>query len=291
MSFGIGIGDVVCVANLLTTLIERVRNGPQEFREFTNDLLLAQTCISQIKAHQNTFYSRTSKLDQLDRETTSAVFRDIRYGLEELQGELNTYNAKGSIGRVTDDVIMGRQKDLREKLQFQFSKLGILYQSFSLAQGARMAEALHEIREARPQDDEDTLVAESIAGFRKKYPKRDDGSSYAGTAPSTIGDPKERFVRQWVSEVEKFENGTFVDGFSDLDWAKEQEMEIQLPDASPPARAFLWQFMLWDIRRRENVVSRWFALAVGLIFPALMLVLSLGLSPFLIWASLSKNSK
>lgn len=125
-------------------LIERIRNGPSEFRESTSDLLLAQSCVRQIESHHAAFRSRTSWLGRVDHETTRRVFLDIRTGLEDLQRELEGHAAQHAVGRSLDNAVAERQKVLREKLQFHFNKLSILYQSFSLAQGTRMAETLRE---------------------------------------------------------------------------------------------------------------------------------------------------
>jgi hypothetical protein len=173
-----GINDIVALGRLLTTLIDRVRNGPQEFRHFSTDLLLAQSCIRQIEAHQAVFHTRTARLNRVDRDTTTAVFRDIQAGLAELRRELDGHRSQNAVGRALDHAVAERQRVLREKLQFQFSKLDILYQSFSLAQGARMAEALREIRLARLYDEEeDVALTESITDFRRKYGEKGDRGS------------------------------------------------------------------------------------------------------------------
>ena len=288
----------MALGRLLTTLIDRVRNGPQEFRHFSTDLLLAQSCIRQIEAHQAVFHTRTARLNRVDRDTTTAVFRDIQAGLAELQRELDGHRSQNAVGRALDHAVAERQRVLREKLQFQFSKLGILYQSFSLAQGARMAEALREIRLARLYDEEeDVALTESITDFRRKYGEKDRGSSSAtadaaaadvGAAPSvTTAYSKDRLVRQWMSDVARFEKGTYFDGFSDVGVGA-GDGQGQTPSLPPPNRAFLWQFMLWDIRRRKR--SRKVAMTLGFVLPVLATITSFAMSPFLIWAAIMEDS-
>ena len=285
----LGVNDIATIARLLAILVDKIRNGPQEFREFTADLLLAQSCIRQIEAHQTDFSTRTARLGHLDRETTIAVFRDIQAGLAELQQELDGHLSQNRIGRTLDYVIAERQRVLREKLQFHFSKLGILYQSFSLAQGARMAEALKEIRSARVYDDkeEDLALTESIVDFRKKYVDRGGLSASAREADveavSSVmtGYSKDRLVRQWMSDVAKFEKGTYFDGFSDVGAGEGVPGNQQIPP--PPSRAFLWQFMLWDIRHRGRY--RRLAMVLGFVPPVALSMASFVMSPFLIWTA------
>ena len=139
-----------------------------------------------------------------------------------------------------------------------------------------MTEALHEIRQARLFDD-DIALTESITDFRKRYIER-EGSSRVGGAPSTVRLSKDNFIQQWASDVERFEKGTYLDGFSDV--AGDVDIGNDAQDRPPP-RAFLWQFMLWDIRRRKR--RRRVAMVFGFILPALMLLASFAISPFLIW--------
>ncbi|KAK3349713.1 hypothetical protein B0T25DRAFT_570320 [Lasiosphaeria hispida] len=300
MSFGLN--DITTVARLLATLIDRIRTGPQEFRELATDLLLAQSCIRQIEAHQTVFQSRAARLTRLDRDTTAAVFGDIQAGLAELQRELDGHRSQNALGRALDHAVAERQRVLRDRLQFQFSKLGILYQSFSLAQGARMAEALREIRLARLYDEEeDAALTESITDFRRKYVERGDhrggSSASAGAnadaaavdvevAPSVMtGHSKDRLVRQWMGDVARFEKGTYFDGFSEVGVGDGATAGDPSPPPPPPSRGFLWHFMLWDIRRRKRTCSRQTALALGFIFPAVVTGASFAMSPFLIWAA------
>jgi hypothetical protein len=74
-------------------------------------------------------------------------------------------------------------------------------------------------------------------------------------------------VRQWASDVERFEKWTYLDGFSDV--AGDVDIGNDVQDRLPPY-AFLWQFMLWDIRQRKR--RRRVAMAFGFIVPALMLL-------------------
>jgi hypothetical protein len=85
-----------------------------------------------------------------------------------------------------------------------------------------------------------------------------------------------------MGDVARFEKGTYIDGFSDVGpgAGDGQGKTRSLP---PPLRAFLWQFMLWDIRGRKR--NRKVAMTLGFVLPAFATIASFAMSPFLIWAA------
>ncbi|KAK0619400.1 hypothetical protein B0T14DRAFT_207879 [Immersiella caudata] len=274
--------NIAPLAQLLSDLFDRVQKGPQEFRSLTEDILQASTCISQIQKSQAAFHARVSKLGEVDRGTTYAVFRNIRIELEDLQREMNDYSERNPGARVFDAPLVGCLRTLCEKLQFRVRMLAMLHQSFVLAGGTKMAEALQQIRGT-------TFDPQSIDTTEAMAARQIQQTSALTGGLATTGEleiPIEAVpatAEQGGGDSLPKQTGNANNPNDSSDIAVEAGDPAKVRDR-PLAKAFLWQYMLWNIRRRTH--GKTLSMVLGLNLPMVITLGSVFVAPVLIWATI-----
>ena len=124
MSFGFGVGDIIQIAQLTRSLVDRIRHAPALFRELEGDLTLTQTVLSQLSFNWTDFSQRilaaTGSVNWQQGDALRATLTGVQTGLRELEHELDVHGQEMGASTIPFRGSLRftrRVQDLRHRLQ------------------------------------------------------------------------------------------------------------------------------------------------------------------------------
>lgn len=232
MSFGFGVGDIIQIAQLTRSLVDRIRHAPALFRELEGDLTLTQTVLSQLSFNWTDFSQRilaaTASVNWQQGDALRATLTGVQTGLRELEHELDVHGQEMGASTIPFRGSLRftrRVQDLRHRLQFHMASLHLVMQNVTLMQGRAIAETLQTIHEAQvelrrevddqmPQGDRgrsrptsrELRYEESLRSFRETYLALGSGQMASESSPrnatSTASSSLDYIMRRWLDELD-----------------------------------------------------------------------------------------
>ena len=126
MAYKFSLTDVVTVSRLIGGTLDRIQHAPEQFRVFAADLQRAQTMLSGVRNDWSVFENEGPLREN---ETLHNILTGIKEELEELLAAMKRNPAKEGFKSIVANWKFGSKlEDLRERLQFHFGSLALLFQ-------------------------------------------------------------------------------------------------------------------------------------------------------------------